>query len=508
MERNPMAAVRLLERLEAMKARFGPAEAARAADLLERLSLLRLRGPEQLARLHEAALFLRAYPPGPRALRAADRILFDFAQRVEDPGAFDDPEISGIAGTQISAVFTHEVARRLAARHRRAVSVDWDGYDAGESFGAALAKRLPLFAEDWPVEAHPPHQEWLGKRGAEWLTANLTADEYDALRLPLEWKFGSSGVTRSRARWAARKNFYHSGPLLKRSEISLERELASAPLPVRRLPLREAGRLLDLILDSSAARYRELYGFTWPDRERLLWADAGRGMGICFFGVPPAKRLPLRAYHCGMFFKNGVPVGYVETLSLFERAEVGFNLYYTFREGETAWLYARTLRLLRQLIGVTAFSVDPYQIGHENEEGIQSGAYWFYRKLGFRPLLPEAARLTEREERRMAEQPGYRTPPPLLRRLARSGMIYGGGPEWDRFSVRQLGMRLADRQDGRAGWEDIFKAIPRFRNWPEVDREAARQLASARNLPSETRYLRLMQRNARLRDAVLRLGSS
>ena len=28
--------------------------------------------------------------------------------------------------------------------------------------------------------------------------------------------------------------------------------------------------------------------------------------------------------------KNGVPAGYVETLSLFERAEVGFNLYYTF----------------------------------------------------------------------------------------------------------------------------------------------------------------------------------
>ena len=51
----------------------------------------------------------------------------------------------------------------------------------------------------------------------------------------------------------------------------------------------------------------------------------------------------MRAYHCGMFFKNSVPAGYVELLSLFERAEVGFNLYYTFREGESAWLYARLL---------------------------------------------------------------------------------------------------------------------------------------------------------------------
>ncbi len=105
----------------------------------------------------------------------------------------------------------------------------------------------------------------------------------------------------------------------------------------------------------------------------------------------------MRAYHAGMMFKNGVPVGYVECLSLFERMEVGFNLYYTFREGETAWLYARLLRLFRQYAGVTCFSIDPYQIGHENEEAIESGAFWFYRKLGFRPVEPEIARLMDAE---------------------------------------------------------------------------------------------------------------
>jgi len=33
------------------------------------------------------------------------------------------------------------------------------------------------------------------------------------------------------------------------------------------------------------------------------------------------------------------------------------------------------LRLLRQFLGVTVFSIDPYQVGHENEEGIESGAF-------------------------------------------------------------------------------------------------------------------------------------
>jgi hypothetical protein len=495
-----------LDQLDAMKGQFGPAAAARTANLLDRLAQTRVRDAGQLIRLHETALFLRAYPPSPRALRAADRILFKFGKRIDDPGAFSDPEISGIAGAGLSAVFSHEVARRLAERHGRAIQIDWDGYEAPESFGAALARRLPLFADDWPVEANIPYERWLGRRGLGWLAGNLNADAYEALRLPLVWKLGVSRASRSRTRWPAPRVFYHTGPLLKRSEVSLEAELSGPPLPVSRLPASRANRLLDLILDTSAVRYRELYGFTWPDRARIFWAEAGRGLGICFFGVPPERRLPLRAYHAGMFFKNGVPVGYLETLSLFERAEVGFNLYYTFREGETAWLYARTLRLLRQLLGVTAFSVDPYQVGLHNEEAIESGAFWFYRKLGFRPLSAEAAALAEREEGRMRAEPGYRTSPGALRRMARSGLIYHGGPEWDRFSVRHLGMRLASRMDGPAAWPEVFAAIGDFARWPLEERRAAAEIARAKSMPTETRYLRLLQRHPRLRAAVLKLG--
>lgn len=505
-----MATSQLLDRLDSLKGRFGSEAESQAADLMDRLAGAALPGAEELARLHETALFLRAYPAGPRALGAANRILFEFARRVDSPGAFSDPEISGVAGSEFSAVFSAEVARRLAARHGRAIQVDWDGYEPPESFGAALASRLPLFSEDWPVEANVPYREWLGRRGLRWLTERLSPEEYEALHLPLVWKLGSSRATRSRARWSGslpQRVYYHDGALIRRSEVSLAAELAGPPLPVRRLTVHKAGPLLDLILDTSAVRYRELYGFTWPDHEHVLHAEAGRGLEIVLFGVPPERRLPLRAYHCGMFFKNGVPVGYLETLSLFERAEVGFNLYYTFREGETAWLYARTLRLLGQLLGVTAFSVDPYQIGFHNEEAIESGAFWFYRKLGFRPQSKEAAGLAEREERRMAADAAYRTPPAVLRRLARSGMISNGGPEWDKFSVRRLGMRLARRGDGPAGWAEVISAVEGFDRWTAADRRAAREIARAKSLPQEIRYLALMQAHRRLREAVLRLGS-
>lgn len=495
-----------MEQIESLKGQFGPAAAARAERLLERAARMRLRDAGELARLHEAVLFLRAYPAAPAVLRLADGILSSFASRIRED-AFDDPEISGIAGTQLSAIFSHEVARRLLDRHGRTVTADWDGYEPSDALGSALARRLPLFAEDWPVEANIPYLRWLGKRGARWLLEHLDAEQYEALRVPLQWKLGNSSAARSRTRWPGGGVFYHDGPLIRRSELSLAEALKSPPLAVEKLEPSRADRLLEMILDTSAVRYRELYGFTWPDRAHVLRAVAGRGLEIFFFGVPPQRRLPLRAYHAGLFVKNAVPVGYVETLSLFERAEVGFNLYYTFREGETAWLYGRLLRLLRQLLGVTAFSVDPYQVGLHNDEAIESGAFWFYRKLGFRPVAPAVMRLTEKEEARLATHPDYRTPPRTLRKLAEGSLIYNGGPEWDGFSVRHLGMRLAAKSDGSAGWPEVLAAIAGFERWTEEERRMAREMVRAKGAATETRYLRLTQMQPRLRKAVLRLGT-
>jgi hypothetical protein len=496
----------LLDRLERLKGQFGAAAAERTARLLQQALRTRVRNHAELIRLHETVLFLRAYPASPLVRKLADEVLFGFASRIEERDAFGDPEISGIAGTRFSAIFSHEVARRLHSLHPQAIAADWDGYEPPDAMGWALARHLPLFSDDWPVEANIPYREWLGRRDLAWLVENLDAPEYEALRLPLVWDLGTTNGTRSRARWPERKPFYHDGPLLRRSAVSLEAEMRSPPLPIEKLDRQRSDRLLDLILDHSAVRYRELYGFTWPDRANVLRAEAGRGLEIFFFGVPRERRLPLRAYHAGLFVKNGVPVGYVETLSLFERAEVGFNLYYTFREGETAWLYGRLLRLLRQLLGVTAFSVDPYQVGLHNEEAIESGAFWFYRKLGFRPMSPAVARILEREEKRMAAEARYRSSFATLRKLTEGGLIYNGGTEWDGFSVRHLGIRLAGKFDGEAGWRDVAAAIGDFGRWTAEERRMLEQTIAAKGASTETRYLRLLQRQPRLRQAVLRLG--
>jgi len=492
-----------LDQLAALKGRFGRDEARSTATILEKLKTARLRDPEQVIRLHETVLFLRAYPQSPRVLRIADQILFSFQDRVRglDPAEFEYADVSGIAGTGLSTNFSYDIARSLATRYPRSIRINWEKYAHMDRLGPVLARLLPLAAEDWSVESHVDWQRWVeARRGSKndgdtilWLLKQLQPEIYDLLEIPLRWELGQSGAARSRTRIPRREIFYHTGPFLKRSGVSIRAEFASPKIPAERVSRKRAQKVLDLIADTSAVRYRELYGFSHPDAAHVYHADLGRGIDFYFFGVPRQSRLPLRAYHSGMYFKNGVPIGYVEVMSLFERMEVGFNLYYTFREGETAWLYARLLKLFHEQLGVTCFSIDPYQIGQDNDEAIESGAFWFYRKLGFRSGSKETEALAEREEAKIARKPGYRTPPSILRRLAEAPLIYsdapGRGREWDRFEIRNVGYHMARTGEELDGTMDLLEA---------------------KNGPEEKRYLRLLQTDpefATLRRQVLTWGS-
>src|SRR5215471_2108065 len=144
-----------LDWLTELKGQFGREAARRTAALLERLKKARLRDPQDLIRLHETSLFLRAYPQSPRIVRLADEILFSFGERLQgiDPDPFEAPEISGIAGTAVSTNFSYEIARSLSSRYRSAVRIDWENYAHAERLGPVLARLIPLAHEDWSVEA-------------------------------------------------------------------------------------------------------------------------------------------------------------------------------------------------------------------------------------------------------------------------------------------------------------------------------------------------------------------
>jgi hypothetical protein len=422
---------------------------------------------------------------------------------------------------------------------------------------------LPLLEEDAFVEANIPYRSWLqaarnGTAEIVWLLKRFEklplrpiakAELYDSQKLYVQW-WPPYRVTRTGMRLPAKlrsaNTFYHREPLLQRRDVSFRDELSKPNFELERLSQVDGETLLNLARDASTVRYRELYGFTHGDPGRVMKVHLGRGVDLFVISLPPGARLPLRAYHAAMIFKNMVPVGYFEGLSLFERMESGFNLYYTFREGETAWLYARTLAVMRQLVGVTTFVLDPYQVGFENEEGIESGAFWFYRKLGFRSTDPRLQEMTEKEEEKIRERTTYRTPPATLRKLAVSPMIFELKPtrvgDWDRFHGREIGfavqremarrfkgdatemrsaaVRFAERllKTNTDSFSEIEKKIfsdfavillliRDVEEWKQQEKQMLLQIIQTKAGADEGKYLGLMQKHAKFRRAVIALGS-
>jgi hypothetical protein len=562
--RNPEA---LLARLEAARhLRPGAREAERRIRAAARLEA---RDASELIRLHEALLFLRAYPHDERVLRTAERLLGSFDRRIarlsrsgDDLSAFDAPEVAGVAGTVIGTDFSWDLVRWLLRRHPKDVRVDWEACDAYERMRATWPAFLPLLDEEALADANVPYLAWLraaaGRRTDDlgWIVRRYEtlpvseaerAERWDSLGAPVAWKLRGSGASRTKMRRPGPPRFFHDVPLLARRDVSLDAIFDSAPLTIRRLSRRDGERVCDLAREATAARYREFYTFTYADPASVLAARPGRGVEIFLMGIAPERRLPLRAAYGGFVVKNGVPIGYIEGLAFVERLEIGFNMYYTFREGESAWIYAQVLKLHRDALGVTSFSIDPYQLGFENAEAIESGAFWFYRKLGFRPTDPGVRRLVEREEGRIRADPAYRSTARTLQRLVTHNMLYEapGSPrgDWDRFHVRRIGLAVNRRmrmdfggsaERIRAASERraaaalgirpsalstlerralaelalVLDSIPDLARWSRGERRGVAAIGRAKAGRSERRYLRLAQGHSRLRRALIRLGTA
>ena len=432
--------------------------------------------------------------------------------------------------------------------------MDWGSGGSPDRLRALFPKFLPLLEEEAREDANVPYLDWLRAARPDpagdlpWLLQRLErlpvseddrAERFDSLQVPIAWRLGSATASRTTTRGRDAGPFFHPGPLLSRRDVSLERELAAPPLPVRRLTRRQGAAVVELVREATAVRYREYYGFTHADPATVRAVEIGRGIEVSLMGLAPGRRLPLRAAFAALFVKNGVPIGYFEALCLFERIEVGYNVYYTFRDGESAWIFAQALRLFHQVLGVTSFSIDPYQLGHENTEAIESGAFWFYRKLGFRPTGTNRARLLALEEKKIAASPGYRSPAGVLRRLVTGNVLYETEPsrDWEEFHVRRIGLAVLRRMRTRYGGDPdvarrragarvarllsiripagrsaedlalVLDAVPDLSRWSRAERAAAAAIVRAKASRDEIRYLRLLQRHTRLRRALIRLGS-
>ena len=560
----------LLADLESVKNHFGEPATGRIKRLLLRISRHEFDDARLLIRYHEALLFLRAFPLAAGLIAPVEKQLNTFHARIErlhalgaNMSAFDDFDTSGIAGTTMQDSLNFEAARWLIHCIPRAVEIAWDEYDDERAMGAVWPHFIPLLREDADVEANIPWRHWFGTargrmRDAEWLIrrferiqqknraeSRTVGDLYDSMRLPLRWHLKNLKLSRTRNWTRPRKFFFHTQQMITRREVSLAEELSRPAPQLERLSRSDGDAVIEKIREVMLVRYRELYGTTLGDASSVRRADLGRGVVMHLWNLPPERRLPLRAYVAGFTLKNGVPINYIEAIGLCEWIEVGFNTFYTYRQGETAWIYAQALRCLCALTGAKTISVYPYQIGQNNDEALDSGAFWFYRKLGFRSGDRDLEKLARGEEEKISRSPRYRTPRRILKRLAEAHVFYeldgAQGRPWDKFSTRNLGL-LANRRMARefngemdriretsvketaralrlnherwtdlerqslGNWSLVLALIPGLERWAPEDKRAMSSIIRAQAGANEMHYLHLTQRHARLRAELLKLG--
>ena len=537
-----------LRRLEALRLQYGGDAGTRKRELLAQLRGASFGSAATLTRYHEILCFIAAYPDDARLLAAVRRESRAFSRRPDLARWRAALADSGMAGTATHYNYFWMKARWLALRFPRRFRVNW----SVPEFEARLKAALPLLL--------PWHQAEAVKRSAlplrvivDRLRGNLTDAAFLAqaiegmagdsfAREHIHDSIDAAFVLQPGHGFPSRTLAWHAAApwVLRASPPSavrpdLQVELQRKPAGVRRVGATEGRVLIELAREAMLTRGRDLAAFSWGDLRDVMLVDDGDGLAFALIGSLPERRLPLPVVHGWLMLRNRVPVGYVQTDCLLAGAEVAFNVFPTFRGAEAGYLFARVLACTHHLLGARAFSIEPYQLGYGNQEGIESGAWWFYYKLGFRPIAPEPRRLLAAEQERMRRQPAHRSSAALLLRMASGHMVWqpeagrrawlplvpglGLARGWEsgttaaQAALRRFGIGGTPRwpRDEWAAWERLapfLLALGEVEAWSAADKHSAVAALRAKGGMREIEFLRRVEAHAPLRAAFERLLAS
>ena len=543
---------RKIAELAALRRRFDPASSSKKLELVRQLKTTPVSSPADLRKYHDTLCYIRAFPDLEELFHESHESLLDFDRRVNRLDA--DARIAlwdtGIGGTPVHYAFSYEVARWLAQKTSGQISIDWEDIDADTSRLDELLMPLVLPVEtDYFDSGYITSKEWIDLVSAsaegtdfDWLFAQLrtlralpgVSHLYDSADLPLVWSLKKSPLSRSGNVMPVQEVVARRHGMRKvgrNTKAEIQRPLAA----IAKLPLGHGRRLIDVAMAALAVRHRETLHFNHANPREVYLANVGRGVSIAAFGLREAFRYPLECTMGYLILSNGIPIAYGGSSIFFRQANTGINFFDEYRGSEAAFLWVQVLRVYHQLVGCTRFIANPYQFGAENDEALESGAYWFYHRLGFRSVSPAIRNLALREREKMRRQPAYRSNISTLRRLASCDMHLtlpsarsreffdeDGFDTASMLASRELGMaggdtraeaefNIAQRVSKKLGirnlntWsrseQNAFRqlapilAAADLSGWPVDEKRRARRVLRAKGGALEARYARLLGQN-------------
>lgn len=558
---RPVASLRELDRIKGL---YEPGTASLKLRCLSELERALLPRARDVLTLHEALCWLRAYPDDATLLERVERMLARFEKRRDRRRHRRALRDSGIAGTEIHFRFFAPTATRLAARWGERLTIDWARFKNKPRLEALL----PLFTLPAEVPGLDEYamtmRQWIrrlkgpAETDAAFLVRRFAALRggdlareilYDDLDPPLRLTPGPDTPSRTRARYDPAPVVFQTRPLV-RHRPRLAEEIRHAPLAVTAVDARDGRRLIDLACDAMVTRSRDLDVFSYGDPRDVRLLDCGAGLQLAAIGAIPERRLLLEAVYGFLTLKNGVPIGYVLASALFGSSEIAYNVFETYRGGESGPIYGRVLAGIRHLFGSDAFTIYPYQLGGDgNEEGLRSGAFWFYQKLGFEPRAAEARRVLARERARLESNPRHRSDLSTLKLLAAHNVFWQPGrrrrndvigvlplPNVGLHVTRSVAARFGSDRERAARvlsaeaaallgarsvrmftpgerlawdrWAPLVTVLPGVRAWSRVERKALVEVIRAKGGRRESDFVRLFDAHVPLRRAIRRLAEA
>ena len=396
---------------------------------------------------------------------------------------------SGIAGSITRHVFPFPIARLLAQGERTAI--EWRDVEDESSLDGVVRPLLAPAAQEAFDSGEFGTREFIElARPADaaselsWLTSRATvADAWDSAEVAVAWQLEDS-----------RRSVTHNAvpgttPVVRDRMRRPDKDriaVIAAPLDkIELLSRRNAHRVIECARAALAARCREVNAMTYPNADEVWWCDLGEGTALAVIGIAPEHRLTLETNTGYLLLSNGIPIGYGGVTPLFRQANTGINIFDPYRGGEAAYLWTQMLRAFHTLYGGRRFVINPYQFGAGNAEAIQSGAFWFYYRLGFRPAEAQVAKQAAREASRLAADRRYRSDARTLRALASCDLyldLPGYDPRdfFDETMIAQAGARAARELASDPRAVDSLAhdlGVARLADWTRDEQQGFRMLA-------------------------------
>lgn len=557
-----VSASTLLRRLTKIKDEYSPVTTAQKLALLGELDRRRLKRADDVHRLHEVLSFLHAYPDDRRVRTRVEQMLRRFSKRSDLRRFAVRLADTGIEGTRIHYSFYWATAMWLEKKWPGCLSIDWTMFKKGDDLWGVLYTLLP-FTESLALDEvyisprklmqrlkHPDETDagFLIRRVSKSLGDESTREQvYEELDVHCTLSPGRGTPNRTGARYRPSPVVFQESPL-DPSRPDLKKECRIPPLAVEPVSPREGRKLITMARTAMVARSRDLYAFQQGDENDVRLVDCGDGLQFAAIGLRPEYRLMLDSVYGFLTLKNGIPIGYVLTRSYFNSSEVAYNVFETFRGGESAQIYGRVLSMARHLFGANAYTIDPYQMGHKNAEGLKSGAWWFYYKLGFRPLDPGVKRVLRAERAEIRRDRTHRSSRATLNKLSSKNMFFYLGREREdirgiislqniglavsrhlalRFGAyRERGLReceqeaalllgtdsprnfTANERKAWQRWSPMILTLPGVERWSLEEKQALAEVVRAKGGQRESDYLRLFDGHRKLRRALLKLSNT